>query len=432
MQRLLSEDWEDMMNMIHNFNPCGNKISKPFIEVINVGQGDSIIIRFPPSTYICDNDTYIIDLGSGSVNVSDYVKNEKVSIVMTHHHSDHVGGFKYFAGKMDHVKSVILPYCQNEITLIAKALLNLKGLAEATDCAEFINDLNGIVNDQLYMNSVSKEYGSHILRYIHEGSHIGNNIDCLNPPNNLERFDWLNELNNADLKELLDQLFTPEYSETIRAYMTEIRMIDRSEERSARSFDRSMSEKFDFWLSEFGENEEYPNLWHELILSRANFVYGFILRNIPLIQDFNRTSSRKSMRKLYTRFVKSTHDACIVLKASCAGSSFLLTGDASAKVFNRLLNEGKDISADYLKMPHHGSKNNISSSILDAIAPKVAIISHKNGRFNRSKDTHPNTETLDLLRKRHVKILITNDVIKNGVVVMHKGRHCKDSMVQID
>ena len=151
-----------------------------------------------------------------------------------------------------------------------------------------------------------------------------------------------------------------------------------------------------------------------------------------LFQEFNRTSSRKKMRKIYTEFVKSTHDACIVLKAYYKGSSFLLTGDASAKVFNRLINEGKDISADYLKMPHHGSIKNISSSILNAINPSVAIISHKNGRFNRSKDTHPNNETLDLLKQQRVKILVTNDVIKNDITIMHKSKHCKDSMVKID
>lgn len=91
----------------------------------------------------------------------------------------------------------------------------------------------------------------------------------------------------------------------------------------------------------------------------------------------------------------------------------LLTGDASKKVFNRLIREGKDISATYLKMPHHGSKHNMNKKILSEISPKVAIISHNNGHFGAAKDTHPNQEILELLYNEKIKILLTNDVKKD-------------------
>ena len=102
-----------------------------------------------------------------------------------------------------------------------------------------------------------------------------------------------------------------------------------------------------------------------------------------------------------------------------------MTGDASKDVFYRLLIEGTDISADYLKVPHHGSKENIDERILDAINPKVSIISHKNRKFGKAKDTHPNEEVLNWLKTRG-KLMVTNDVIKEGKTKIYKKTHSKD------
>ena len=77
----------------------------------------------------------------------------------------------------------------------------------------------------------------------------------------------------------------------------------------------------------------------------------------------------------------------------------------------------KDISATYLKMPHHGSKHNMNEKILKKIKPKAAIISHDNGHFGKSKDTHPNQEVLNLLQKNKVKVIMKkHNHRKNGYV----------------
>lgn len=81
-------------------------------------------------------------------------------------------------------------------------------------------------------------------------------------------------------------------------------------------------------------------------------------------------------------------------------------------------------------MPHHGSKHNMNKKILDQINPQVAIISHDNGHFGASKDTHPNQKILELLQKEKIKILITNDIVKNNVTIMKKHNN-KDSYVNI-
>lgn len=65
------------------------------------------------------------------------------------------------------------------------------------------------------------------------------------------------------------------------------------------------------------------------------------------------------------------------------------------------------------------------------INSEVAIISHDNGRFGKAKDSHPHQEILDMLMKRNTKILITNDVIKNGKIIMKRKNHCSDSYIEI-
>ena len=82
-------------------------------------------------------------------------------------------------------------------------------------------------------------------------------------------------------------------------------------------------------------------------------------------------------------------------------------------------------------MPHHGSRANISSKILDAIDPQVAIISHDNGLFGSATDPHPNVETLLQLFNRKIKILLTNDV-KKPDFIMFKCEHQRDRYVKID
>ena len=111
--------------------------------------------------------------------------------------------------------------------------------------------------------------------------------------------------------------------------------------------------------------------------------------------------------------------------------TFLLTGDASKKVFHRLMREGLDITADYLKMPHHGSKQNITEEILDAIQPKVAIISHNNRRFGKAKDSLPNMEVLEMLGNKGIDVMLTNDVCKQNVRCMSKSSHLGDQFVEV-
>ena len=177
---------------------------------------------------------------------------------------------------------------------------------------------------------------------------------------------------------------------------------------------------------------EQEGLERNTLQKKTNVVLDFIFANTALLRSFNATPNQSNMNKVYKNYINCTHDSCTVLKLTYDDVTFLLTADASKKVFNRLINQNKfALRADYLKMPHHGSKNNMTAKILSAILPKVAIISHNNGLFGQSADPHPNKEVISLLLNRGIDILVTNDVIKNNSVIIAKRNNKPDRYVNI-
>ena len=119
-------------------------------EVLNVGQGDSILLN-PSSGCRYGGKTVFIDLGPGRYDITENInRNDRVHIFLTHHDNDHLGGMHFFAGKIDQIEEIIVPLYQNEITLIARAILNLKGIREAEECGEFVKEALALNDVRIY------------------------------------------------------------------------------------------------------------------------------------------------------------------------------------------------------------------------------------------------------------------------------------------
>ncbi len=98
------------------------------------------------------------------------------------------------------------------------------------------------------------------------------------------------------------------------------------------------------------------------------------------------------------------NDTSIVLKLKYNTTSFLFMGDASSKIENTILD--KSIQSDVLKVGHHGSKTSTSNRFLEKVNPKYAVISVGEG----NSYSHPNTETLNRLAKKDVKVYRTDEL----------------------
>ncbi len=90
----------------------------------------------------------------------------------------------------------------------------------------------------------------------------------------------------------------------------------------------------------------------------------------------------------------------IVTRLVFGETSFLFMGDAEEKAENDILDSGANLSADLLKVGHHGSKYSTSQSFLKAVSPDTAVIQVGIG----NKYGHPMSECLNRLSDDDVKI----------------------------
>ena len=93
----------------------------------------------------------------------------------------------------------------------------------------------------------------------------------------------------------------------------------------------------------------------------------------------------------------------IVSLLSFGNFKALLTGDVDIEGINRLVIEDKIPDVDYLKIPHHGSRNNITSGLIEASKPEIAVIS-----VGKNSYGHPHKDVLEILNKYGVQTLRTD------------------------
>lgn len=102
---------------------------------------------------------------------------------------------------------------------------------------------------------------------------------------------------------------------------------------------------------------------------------------------------------------KETNNSSIVMKLSYGDTSFLFTGDAERAEEADIINAGYDLSADVLKVGHHGSDTSTSYVFLREIMPKYAVIS-----VGKNNNGHPSEAVLSRLNDADT-IVYRTDII---------------------
>lgn len=104
-----------------------------------------------------------------------------------------------------------------------------------------------------------------------------------------------------------------------------------------------------------------------------------------------------------------------VIKMTYGNNKFLFTGDAEELSEKEILDSGVDISADVLKVGHHGSHSSSTKAFIEKVAPKYAVIS----AAKVNDYGHPHQETLKTLSDFGVQVYGTYDY--GDIVAMSDG-----------
>ena len=111
----------------------------------------------------------------------------------------------------------------------------------------------------------------------------------------------------------------------------------------------------------------------------------------------------------------NVNDDSLVMRLTYGDTSFLFTGDMTAKAEKELIEDGENVKCDVLKVGHHGSSGSSCYQFLYEAEPKIAVISC--GRDNDYG--HPHEETLGRLKDAGVTVYRTDEL--GSIVIFSDG-----------
>lgn len=112
----------------------------------------------------------------------------------------------------------------------------------------------------------------------------------------------------------------------------------------------------------------------------------------------------------------SLNNSSIGFKLVYGETSFLFTGDMEKASEKSTMLKHYDVSADVLKVAHHGSDSSTIEAFLEAVSPKIAVISV--GEKNRYD--HPDPSVLEALSQKGVTVYRTDH--DGDVVIVSDGK----------
>ena len=112
---------------------------------------------------------------------------------------------------------------------------------------------------------------------------------------------------------------------------------------------------------------------------------------------------------------RKANDLSCVLRIAAGGRSMLLTGDIErASEALLVARAARQLRADVLLVPHHGSKTSSSGEFLAAVAPSLAVVP----AGYRNRFGHPNAEVLERYAALQTKVLRTD---RDGAITVRIG-----------
>jgi competence protein ComEC len=113
---------------------------------------------------------------------------------------------------------------------------------------------------------------------------------------------------------------------------------------------------------------------------------------------------------------RTSNQSSCVLMVEAAGERVLLTGDIDSHAERALLDAGRDLRADWLLAPHHGSRSSSSAAFLEAVAPRAVLISR--GQHNAFGHPHP-----QVVARYRARSIVMYDSVDSGALRVQLGAY---------
>jgi competence protein ComEC len=142
---------------------------------------------------------------------------------------------------------------------------------------------------------------------------------------------------------------------------------------------------------------------HEGLVLRIGMIYLDILAPSQELLGQEAPDSQANVLGAFSS-KRDPNDFSVVAILRLGEFDALLTGDIGPAEIPQILAGGRVREVEYIKIPHHGSKNGLTHELLELSSPELAIIS-----VGKNSYGHPSEENLTLLKDKEVKILRTDE-----------------------
>ncbi len=148
------------------------------------------------------------------------------------------------------------------------------------------------------------------------------------------------------------------------------------------------------WNGLHGQNSKIDN-WELMISNSKVHVLnsGSLIRIGSLTFDFLWPNNLPEERE-----VSDVNAYSLVSRMQYGSTSILFTGDMSINEEQKIMKD--NISADILKISHHGSKTGTSLNFLEAVNPSLAVI-----QVGKNNYGHPDESIVKRLEKQNIQVL---------------------------
>lgn len=144
------------------------------------------------------------------------------------------------------------------------------------------------------------------------------------------------------------------------------------------------------------------------VLKYQNMFSNNIVKNNEGFKDFKFGDSYIKFLLLPEGDYEKLNNYSIVFKLIYGNNKILFTGDMEEINEKELLENGVDVSADILKVAHHGSSTSSSEEFLKAVNPKYALVSSGNGNANQFG--HPVKRVINFFKEHEVIMYRTDQL----------------------